>query len=149
MQIFLRLALLATMLAVVFINPAYIGRSCYNLLLFLLLLLGVLFWYSSQRITSRMQRKLIAEEILLVRSGIYKGPEDLKGRWVTLLLSDHTLYVLERGAREVEILLAVARSEVAVQREAGRKKVLRLQIEDAEYSFRSMRPKALVSALEG
>ena len=112
MQIIIRIALLATTAAVVFLNPLYVGRTLYYALLALLLALALLFWVTTWRIGRKRAARYVKEPLLHHESGSYSSSLDEKRELGALVVTEEKILFLVRRGTPIETAWEIERGDV-------------------------------------
>lgn len=112
MQLLVRIALLATTAALVFLNPLYLGRGLYYALLVLLFALGLLFWYTSWRVGKKAAASHLGEPISYYANGSLARSLDERRLWGALVVGDEHIHFLVRKGKTVEGEWKVRRADV-------------------------------------
>ncbi len=150
MQLLIRIALLATTAAVVFLNPLYLGRSLYYALLALLLALALIFWVTTWRIGRRRAARYVQEEILYHESGAFSRSLDEKKEWGALVMTQETVRFLVRRGALIETAWQIDRHDVVHLSPfvTKRKKGLLIVAEEEGRYFYTNKPERLITLLK-
>ena len=150
MQLLIRIVLLATTAAVVFLNPLYLGRAIYYALLALLLALALIFWVTTWRIGRKRAARHVAEDILHHESGAYSSSLDEKREWGALVITEEKMLFLVRRGETVETAWEIERGDVIHLSPfvTKRKKGLLIATEEEGRYFYTNKPESLITLLK-
>lgn len=112
MQLLIRIALLATFAAVVFLNPLYLGRVLYYALVLALFALGLLFWYTTWRVGKRAAREHLKGPVRYYANGSLAPSPDERRTWGALVVGDDEVCFLVRSGSIIKTGWSVRREDV-------------------------------------
>ena len=149
MQLLIRIALLATTAAVVFLNPLYLGRARYYALFALLLVLALIFWVTTWHIGRRRAQRHVGEPIRHQVSGALFSSFTERREWGALVITDEKILFLVRSRARIENVWSIDREQVirlAIV-VAGRKNNLLIATEEEVRYFQTSKPEKLITLL--
>ena len=112
MQPIVRIALLATTAAVVFLNPLYLGRVLYYSLFVLLFGLGLLYWYTTWHVGKKAASVYVKGPLRYRSNATMASSLEEKRVWGALVITDDEVLFLMRSGKTIETGWSAVRSEV-------------------------------------